>query len=142
LELLGSEARQEGSTEGLKVGNLCGSILFRGPDPSPTVPFPPVAPAHTPPAAIFLAPVFSPLLLPPRGAGMVVVATAVRWPGGAHGGPAASRARRPAATGARRVGAEPERKAVTVRFGTRPWKRISSSYLWVPDALAVQPVVA
>jgi hypothetical protein len=49
---------------------------------------------------------------------MVVVATAVRWPGGAHGGPSASRVRRPAATAARRVGAEPERKAVTVRFGT------------------------
>jgi hypothetical protein len=49
-KLTGSEARQEVQ---LKPGNLCGSILFRGPDPSLTVPFPPVAPSHTLLAAIF-----------------------------------------------------------------------------------------
>ncbi|TVU07246.1 hypothetical protein EJB05_47293 [Eragrostis curvula] len=50
---------------------------------------------------------------------MVVAATAVRWPGGAVGScraAAASWARPPAARWPRRVVAEPERKAVTVRF--------------------------
>ncbi|KAK3143092.1 hypothetical protein QOZ80_4BG0358230 [Eleusine coracana subsp. coracana] len=48
---------------------------------------------------------------------MVMVASAVRWPGGTHGAPAASRARPLAPREGRCIVAEPERKAATVRFG-------------------------
>lgn len=56
---------------------------------------------------------------------VVMVATATRWPGG--GTPA--RARQPASSkGPCRVAAEPERKAATPRFGTRPWRRNISNF--------------